>query len=260
MVTKGQVNAKQLDDLKQWISAQSFVQLSESGDFMLQLTGDKNGTNMELVESGDALRWNTNVAANALLSDGDKKQLQAQLQAGARSKLLRNMPDGGPLSDKVRIDLEYQGVVTKATEETKLPRGAYYKLTIYNNSTEVLYYNLINILSTNETSVLLPAPGTQAQDFSIRPGLSVPIDSIQVDLDAKPGKEFMRVVLSPRVIDLRPVFEPPAPGDKKRGGTGPFEQWLGSVLDSNGKKPTTRSLGSDEVTVASNSFLVIAKE
>ncbi|HSC54139.1 MAG TPA: caspase family protein [Phnomibacter sp.] len=254
VVNKG-VNKSLADSLKAWIKTQPRIQESNNAEFQLELTQAGNNTLIELVELGDAVRWNTSLPNGQKLSTTQLQQLGAAVKASNRTRYLRSLPDGGPAVSGVQVFIESEGS-KDATNEWKLKPGAPYTLHIVNNSETRLYFNLLNILPSNVSQVLLPQPGEQAQDYSIGVGDTFHIEGISVDEDAKPGKEFLRVVLRTTSLDLRPVFEEPQPGSKRRSVGSGFEKWLDDGLENTGAS-RTRGMGAEAVTVVSTGFTVI---
>lgn len=257
VVNKG-VNKTLADSMKAWLKRQPRIKQSNNADFQLELTASGNNTTIELIEVGDAVRWETTLPNGQLLGPSQIQQLESSLKASNRTRYLRSLPDGGPAQAKVQVLIESEGA-KDASNEWKLTPGAAYSLHIVNNSEARLYFNLLNILPTNESQVLLPQPGEQPQDYSVGVGDTFHIEGISVDDDATPGKEFLRVVLRSSPLDLRPVFEDVPPGQKKRSiGTG-FEKWLDDGLE-NTSATRTRSMGAEAVTVVSAGFTVIKKQ
>ncbi|HSR40486.1 MAG TPA: caspase family protein [Phnomibacter sp.] len=252
------VNEKQKALIEEWVKTLPGVQLSDNADYMLALANVNGQCNMELVETGDAIRWKGAEANGKKPSDETTKSITAALQQGARSRFLRSMPDGGPLAGQIELVIEAQAE-KDASNEWKLNRGMPYKFTIINNSPVRVYYNLLNILPTNETSVLLPAPPESPQNYSIGPGQRIVEDGIMVEVNAALGKEWLKIICSVRPIDLRPVFATEKKGTQTRGVGGVFEQWLNESLEHT-NTVRTRSAGPDAVTVVSAGFTVVEKK
>jgi hypothetical protein len=257
VVNKG-VNDKQKALIEEWVKKLPGVQLSDNADYMLALTNANGQCNMELVETGDAIRWKGAEAAGKQPSEETTKSINTALQAGARSRFLRSMPDGGPYAGQIQLIIEAQAE-KDASNEWKLNRGMPYKFTIINNSQMRVYYNLLNILPTNEAAVLLPMEGESPQNYSIGPGQQIVEDGIAVDDNAAFGKEWLKIICSVRPIDLRPVFATEKKGTQTRGVGGVFEQWLNESLEHT-NAVRTRSAGPDAVTVVSAGFTVVEKK
>ena len=244
------------EDIKTLLKSNNWISLTSPADFMLEVSSKGNETLIELVEIGDGIRWSANVPVGNQLEISQKQELIKALETGRRTKFIRNLPDGGPYGKEVDVLISFENN-SNSPDEIKIPTGAEYKFTITNNSRDRLYFNIINILSTNFTSILLPLPEDQPQDYSIGAGQTFTVDGIYVDENAMAGKEYMRVVLSPRVIDLRPVFDNTRDENKKRNISGAFEQWLNNGISENKISTRTRSNGTNEVTVMSAGFIVI---
>jgi hypothetical protein len=257
VVNKG-VSKQVADSMKAWLKRQPRIKPADNADFQLELSAEGNLTKMELIEVGDAVRWNTTVPNGKVPSAADMQALESSLKASNRTRYLRSLPDGGPVQANVQVLIESEGA-KDATNEWKLTPGTPYSLHIVNNSESKLYFNLLNILSTNESQVLLPQPGEQPQDYSIGVGDTFHIEGISVDDDAAPGKEFLRVVFRSSPLDLRPVFEDTPPGQKKRSINSGFEKWLDDGLENTGAT-RTRGMGAESVTVVSAGFTVVKKK
>ncbi|MCU0394635.1 MAG: caspase family protein [Chitinophagaceae bacterium] len=243
--------------LEQWAQQLPGVSLSAPPDLMLAISKDGSQTRLELVEAGDAVRWQGIFASGQVPDEAGTKAIQAALQAYARTRFLRSLPDGGPLSGKIELRIEAEAG-RDASAEWKLNRGSLYKFIIVNNSDTRVYFNLLNILPTNQTHVLLPQPGDMPQDYSIGAGQSFEIPEIMVDTDAAAGKEWLKVVCSARPLDLRPVFDTGGSETRTRSVGGDFEQWLNESLDKT-NSTRTRSAGAQAVTVVSTGFTVMAQ-
>lgn len=244
------------DAVQAWLKKQPGVVLSSAGDYLLLLSKATNGTSMELLEKGDVVQHSTTLATGKTFDAAMQQQWQQALKATARSRYLRQMNDGGPLADKVQVIIAAEGM-KDASNEWKLTPGSEYKISIINNSDTRLYFNLLNILPNAKSQVLLPQPDEQPQDYSVGPGQPFEIDGIAVDDNATEGREYLRVVLSIRPIDLRPVFEETPDNSRKRNIGGTFEKWLNESLENTGTV-STRS-GNDEVTIVSAGFQVVKK-
>jgi hypothetical protein len=252
------VSEKQKALIEEWVKKLPGVQLSDNADYMLALTNANGQCNMELVETGDAIRWKGAEANGQQPSDENTKSITAALQQGARSRFLRSMPDGGPLAGQIELVIEAQAE-KDASNEWKLNRGMPYKFTIINNSPVRVYYNLLNILPTNKADVLLPMEGESPQNYSVGPGQRIVEDGIAVDDNAALGKEWLKIICSVRPIDLRPVFATEKKGTQTRSVGGVFEQWLNESLEHT-NTVRTRSAGPDAVTVVSAGFTVVEKK
>lgn len=244
------------DAVQSWLKKQPAVRVSANGDYLLQLSQTTGGTYMELIEKGDITQYSTTLATGKTFDATLQQQWQQALKASARTRYLRQLNDGGPMAEKVVIQITAEGL-KDASNEWKLTPGTEYKVSITNNSDTRLYFNLLNVLPNAKSQVLLPQPDEQPQDYSIGPGQTFDIDGIAVDETAVEGREYLRVVLSIRPLDLRPVFDSSPDESRKRNIGGAFEQWLNESLQ-NTSAVKTRS-GNDEVTIVSTGFQVVKK-
>jgi hypothetical protein len=244
------------DAVQSWLKKQPAVRVSANGDYLLQLSQTTGGTYMELIEKGDITQYSTTLATGKTFDATLQQQWQQALKATARTRYLRQLNDGGPMAEKVVIQIAAEGL-KDASNEWKLTPGTEYKVSITNNSDTRLYFNLLNVLPNAKSQVLLPQPDEQPQDYSIGPGQTFDIDGIAVDETAVAGREYLRVVLSIRPLDLRPVFDSSPDESRKRNIGGAFEQWLNESLQ-NTSAVKTRS-GNDEVTIVSTGFQVVKK-
>lgn len=242
------------DALQAWLKKQPGVTLSSAGDYLLTLSQIKTGTYIELMEKGDIILYSRSIGSAKITDKEVQQNLQQALKACARTRYLRQLNDGGPMAEKVQVQIIAEGM-KDASNEWKLSPGAAYKLVITNNSDTRLYFNILNVLPNAQSKVLLPEAGEQPQDYSIGPGQLFEVEGIQVDATAAAGREYLRVVLSTRPIDLRPIFDATPDESRKRNIGGTFEQWLNESLQQTGTA-RTRS-GNDEVTIVSTGFQVV---
>lgn len=198
---------KQIENqLKQFLLPQSFVQENNQPDFTIQLNNEWGKTKVELIEKNDSTRYQAFAAEQDTLSYDNLTAILENIKKGMRIKFLRKIEDGGSLAKFMEVKIVPQKPSENDNELVLYPYDDF-TLQIKSNYDGILYYTILDLLPDNEVKVLIPDTLKDAgdADYSLRKGQLKEIP-LYTDETSITGKEFMKIIVSPYPIDLRPSF------------------------------------------------------
>ena len=217
-----------------------FISINKNNNAEMMLTiAEQNGkAKMELYDRGDSTRWIKELSLSDTLSEKDKEDLIANIKTSARVKYLRSLPDGGDLNKNFKIELSANNI--EAGSELVLKPRDSYKLKLTNNGKEPLYFSILDIMPDNKVDVLIPNKGHEADEFSIKPGQSLPFTAT-VDSTTPSGKEIFKVFITRQAIDLRKVFNRKNKNDTRAAFTLSLEDMIDDTFKDRDDVAATRS-------------------
>ena len=235
-----------------------FLSLNTNADFMIDIAKTASGTKLSLVEKGDSIHWNKNLAKGDTLLSADFNNLMVDIKKAMRVKYFRTMNDGGSLANNMDVEIIPKGSA-KTEGEIWMKPLSLYDIKLTNNSDNNVYYTIIDLMPDNEVKVLLPTEYDEPQDWFLRAGQSYTISDVEVDENTPKGKEFFKVIFTKTPMDLRSVFN--RKRTRSSAGLISFEQAVDDMFSDGKANQTTRSnIGNvkvDEVGILTRSFSII---
>lgn len=214
-----------------------YLTVSPNGDLMLDMKTDANGRiNMALLEKNDSTRWSAELNAGDTLSTQAMEGLMSQIKNAIRVKYLRSLDDGGDLAKGVEVKIVPQKEQSNPAEIMLQP-GDRFNLKLTNNSSNTVFYTILNITSDNKISVSVPGPTGDPGLYQLSPGMTKEFTRSRVDADAVNGKEILKVILSREPIDLRSILE----RKKERSLSTSMQAMMEDLFKDGGDERATRS-------------------
>jgi hypothetical protein len=193
-----------VEQFKDDMRPHQFLSISDNPDYTLDITKDASGGyKVSLLEKGDSVRYVKTITDS--LTQDDFKYFLNGIKRSMRVKYLRNMSDGGSFAKYVKVEIVPAVKQTNQNELVMRPDDAF-KIVITNTGTEDYYYTILDIMPDDDVKVLLPDDSSEAADFVIHPGQSIPIGEITVDKGTPNGKEMFKLIVTKNPIDLRSVL------------------------------------------------------
>ncbi len=193
--------------LKNFISPYSYLSVGHPADFMIDIAGGIQDT-LTLVDKLDQERTRIILPAKKNISDQDWKEIIKSIQAGIRISYIRNIPDGGSLSQGITAKVVPQSKsVDTATGELYFNNEDEFSLQIINNGNRTVFFNLIDIMPDGNIKVLVPYDERPPADCQLRAGSEYMTPLLYVTPEMPRGKEVFRFFLSDQPIDLRPMIQ-----------------------------------------------------
>lgn len=194
---------KQVEDL---LKPNQFVTINKSknAELILKLKEMNGRTHMELFDRGDSTRWTKDMDPSDTLSKLEKENLISSIKNSIRIKYLRSLPDGGELNKNIVIEMSSKN--NSGNNEMILKPGDLYKIKLTNNSDELVYFTIVDIMPDNSMKVFIPDTGHKAEEYDLRKGITRSFTA-QVDTASPSGKEVFKIFITKEAIDLRSVFE-----------------------------------------------------
>lgn len=192
------------DQFKADIKPYQYLSISDNPDYTLDIAKDASGGyKVSLLEKGDSVRYVKTVTDS--LTQDDFKYFLNGIKRSMRVKYLRNMADGGSFAKYIKVEIVPAIKQANQNELVMKPDDAF-KIVITNTGTEDYYYTILDIMPDNDVKVLLPDDSSEASDFVIHAGQSIPIGEITVDQGTPNGKEMFKLIVTKAPIDLRSVL------------------------------------------------------
>lgn len=230
--------------LETYIKPYPFIALNNNADIMLDITEAGGNYKINLVEKGDSIHFSRNIGADGKLSTEDFNYLLDGIKRNVRIKYFRSINDGGVFANDVKLEI----IPKKGTigSEIQMKEEDEFSIRITNNSTQILYYTIIDLMPNNDIKVLLPDEADEPADYALRPGESKIIEGVTVDKGTPQGKEFFKAIFTKVPMDLRNILN-----RKKTRGSGSLQSFEKVVDDmfkeSTGTKNTRASVNNVKV-------------
>jgi hypothetical protein len=261
MDQKGSSQSRLIAQIKNFVQPYQYLSISSNPDYLFDIRTTKSGgLNIQLVDKSDSTRWNVSVKKGDTLTEVALKQMLDNLKKAMRINYLRNMPDGGAMTQNVIVEITpLSGPAT--TDDLWMKEGEKFRIRIANNNAYKLYFNLVDITPDNAVKVLIPNSdnGETVEEFVIQPQSEFVIDELVVDAGTPSGREFMKFIFTKTAMDLRPVLARSGTrGPANRSGV---ENVINDMFKDGGDFMSTRSsipskVKVDEVGVVTRSFSI----
>jgi hypothetical protein len=212
-------------------------------------------TGLVVITKSNGIAYSDATAGKNKITEQNMAALQTALKQMAKVQYMRNLPDGGSLAETVKWEVIPHIKNPETPQDFVFTAGSLFDLKLTNKGSKPVYFSLINLLPDGTMEVLLPDAASAVEDFSVQPGESFEITDNSIESNATKGREFLRVMVSERPFDLRPVFNN---GAKKRSGNlSNWEAVMEEVMKTDkGVSTKKRSVGVSEVTLLTQSFLI----
>jgi len=185
------------------------------------------------------------------------KQMLDDLKKAMRITYLRNMADGGTISQNVIVEI-IPSVKTEMGADFSLKPKDMFNIKIVNKNSYEVFFTLIDLMPDNQVKILVPYEGKMPQDFAIQPGAEFLIEDVEVDEGTPVGREFMKFIFTRTAIDLRPVLTRAgtrsAEAAHKSGLDNVLDDMFKDSEDGSSTRSVIRSVKIDEVGVVTRSF------
>ncbi len=244
---------------KNWISQLDkalqdfgFTQKTDNPDCWISFAADSG---LLVISRSNGVVYTDSSASGKNLNSEIIDALKENLQQIAKVNYMRNLPDGGSLTET----LEWQVIPNQKTagvlQDLIFNEETLFNIRLKNKGSKPVFFALISILPDGSMEVLLPDAESAVEDFSIQPGETFEITDNSIGSNAPKGREFLRVMVSERPFDIRPVFNKQA--KKRSGNLSSWEQAMQDIMQNeNASVKKTRSIGVGEITLLTQSFLV----
>ena len=247
--------AKLLENqVKQFMKPYNFLKISDKADFQLEVKKGGEGKLATLTDRNNKTIWSAGILNKDSLSDEQKKQFIADIKKQLRIKYLRTMPDGGELARYVSAEIVPAKEYNK-TAGIELEIGDRYALHIRNNSSQNLYYTVLDIYPDNNVEILYPYKSKEPSDYIV--GKNIPVvRQLVVSKGTPAGVEFLKIIISKEPMDLRSVFEKKITRDNMQS----FQTVLDDLFNEKQGKAATRgdisNIKAEEIGIISVSFII----
>lgn len=193
--------------LRQSLSPLPFIGVgNEKAQFTINAVKHDRDTELRLSDRSNRSLWTAPFRGDSLSAD-DRSALVNALRHALRIQYLRNLEDGGDLA--ARIDAQLVAANGEAvTAGLQLKEGDRYMLRISNNSSQRLFYTVLDIYPDNRMDVLYPFKGKEPADYSIAAGSFIE-RKLAVSPGSPKGLEMLKLIVSTEPLDLRMVIEEP---------------------------------------------------
>jgi len=187
------------------------------------------------------------------LTAEEKKEFIINIKKELRVKYLRTMPDGGDLAQFVSVAVIPAKEYNKSAN-IQLEGGDVYSLQITNNSSQNLYYTVLDIYPDNTIDILYPYKAKEPADYIVEKNNTV-IRKLKVSKDSPPGLEILKVIVSKEPMDMRGVFEQKS----TRANMKSFETVLDDLFTENqgvSTRAQVSNIKAEEIGIVSASFII----
>lgn len=245
------------NQLKNFIAKQPSIRTGSTADFMLDINDTNPGKLiLSLIEKGDSVRWSRTLTAGDTLTEKDKEALLSNLRYSMKAKFLRELQDGGALTENLVVEIVPRNPVTE-NGVFIMKRNDAFDIHITNKSSNELFYTIIDLLPDNKHHVLIPDPGLKAEEFRLAPNsATVKLEGFTVDHDTPFGTELFKVIVSRKPMDLRKVFT--GVRDRGPGDMLGFESAIQTMVDesSTGTRSGRTNVQVGEVGILTTGFII----
>lgn len=255
---KDAVGGKLEKQIQSIIKPYKFISISENAEMMVDLSKPSaGGIDISLVDIIDSVRWRKSVKNGDSLSSEDAKNLLASIRNFMRIKYLRTMPDGGNLSKFLTTEIIPSKPFT-GTGEMIMETGEEFSLKIENNSSQKLFYTVLDISPDNVVDILYPSKGKEPANYSIEKNGSV-IRKLRVSKSTPVGKEFLKIIISKEPMDLRSVLEHKTQRSQMVSFQAALDDLFNDTNDERSTRGSINSIKAEEVGISTVSFTVKQK-
>jgi hypothetical protein len=253
--TEADAPAKALEkQVKEFIKPYSFLKIADKADFQLEVKKDGAGKLATLTDRNNKTIWSAGILNKDSLSAEQKKQFIADIKKELRIKYLRTMPDGGELAQYISAEIVPAKEYNKAAG-IELEIGDGYELHIRNNSSQNLYYTVLDIYPDNNVEIMYPYNGKEPADYIVAKNSPV-VRRLAVSKGSPAGVEFLKIIVSKEPMDLRSVFEKKITRDNMQS----FQTVLDDLFNEKQGKAATRgdisNIKAEEIGIISVSFII----
>ena len=253
--TEADAKSKLLEkQVKQLIKPYSFLKISDKPDFQLEVKNSKDGKIAALTDRNNKTVWSTSLLNNDSLSSEEKKQFILSIKKALRIKYLRTIPDGGELAKYVTVEIIPAKEYNKAAG-IELEIGDGYALHVRNNSSQNLYYTVLDIYPDDNVEIMYPYSGKEPADYIVEKK-NVVVRKLAVSKGSPPGLEVLKIIVSKEPMDLRSVFEKKITRDNMQS----FQTVLDDLFNEKQGKAATRgdisNIKPEEIGIISVSFII----
>ena len=240
--------------VKQLIKPYSFLKIADKADFELEVKNSKEGKIATLTDRNNKQVWSASILNRDSLSDEEKKQFIADIKKALRIKYLRTMPDGGELAQYVTAEIiPVKGYNKAAGIELEIGDG--YALHIRNNSSQNLYYTVLDIYPDDNVEIMYPYNGKEPADYIIEKN-NVVVRKLGVSKGSPAGVEILKIIVSKEPMDLRSVFEKKITRDNMQS----FQTVIDDLFNEDRGQAATRgdisNIKAEEIGIISVSFII----
>lgn len=248
---KKNIPASWVPMLDKAIANYGFTEKSDNPDCWITFIKD---TGLVVVTKYDDFAYNDTKVANGKLDQSAIDALKSPLQSIARVNFFRAMPDGGPMSGQVTLELTAKDGRKSTEHDLSFKERDLFDLVVNNKGTKVIYYSLVLIAPNGEMDVLLPGKGESPESFSIQPGAKLVIPDNEIEHSPE-GREYFKVIISENPgFDVRPLFTKMS---KKRDKISSWEETMIEIMQpAPGDIPKKRSVQVSDVTIVTQSYLI----
>lgn len=225
------------NQVRNFIKPYRYLSVSDNGDMMLEMSEQPGGmVQVSLLEKNDSIRWNKKLAAGDTLAKEDAMSLLAGIKNSIRIKYLRSLTDGGELAKGVEVKITPHKEQSNPAEII-MERGEGFSLKLTNNSSNTIFYTIINITADNHASVSVPGAGADPANYQLTPGMVKEFTKSKVDADAAAGKEIFKIIFSREILDLQSIFQ----RKKERSLTLSFQEMMDDLFKDGDDERAIRS-------------------
>ncbi|MCZ2224237.1 MAG: caspase family protein [Chitinophagales bacterium] len=192
--------------INRFLKPQSFLLLNNNPDYTINIQQEENQYLLQVIERNDSIRYATSINMNDSLTTDDLEEMLEKIKKGMRVEYLRKMQDGGSIAPRVEVSIITYNKSNNHNEIILNPKDSF-ALKIKSNYDGILYYTILDLLPDNDVKVLVPDTMKNANDadYSIRKDQEKRLEMF-TDETSITGKEFLKIIISPYPIDLRPSF------------------------------------------------------
>ena len=226
---------------------------SDVADFQLLIKSSSGKDEVNLTDRNNKLIWTTNFEKRDTLNAQEIDKLKKSIRQEARIKYLRTLPDGGSLSQLVKVSVVKEGGEEAATG-LEFVYGEKYKLKIENNSDEDLYYTVLDIYPDNTVEILYPYKTKSPADYFVKNN-SIINRLLAVSQGSPKGIETLKIIITKQPMDLRAVFENRITRDDMHGFQAVMDEAMNDRT-ANATRGDVTNVKVEDVGVLSTSFII----
>ncbi len=192
--------------VRQVLSPYKFITFNDqNADFQFGKMETANERKIYLTDRNDQVIWSAPLLQADSIQETDRKNLFTGIQRALRVKYLRTLPDGGELEKWVRASI-IPAAIRPGQDSLSFREGDQYSLKIENNTSQKLFFTVLDIYPDNRVEVVYPYKGKEPSDYSIEKNNFV-MRKLSVSKGSPEGVEFLKIIVSKEPMDLRAVFD-----------------------------------------------------
>ncbi len=185
------------------LATYGFTEKSNNPDCWITFIKD---TGLVVVTKYDDFAYNDTKVANGKLDQAAVDALKSPLQSIARVNFFRSMPDGGPLSEKVSLQLIAKDGRKSTEHDLSFKEHDLFDLVLNNKGSKPVYYSIVTIDPKGAIEVHVPETGESPESYSLQPGVKLEIPDTRIEHSPE-GREYFKVIISENPgFDIRPLF------------------------------------------------------